>query len=82
MPTYVFVHRLDEHEESPWEEIMSIAEMEKYLEEYPEVRQVFGAPSLGDPHRLSAGKHKPDDAFRDILREMGRKKPRNNINTF
>ena len=62
--------------------MMSIAKMQQYLKENTDVRQVIGAPAMGDPHRLSAGKHKPDDAFRDLLREMGKNKPRNNINTF
>ena len=82
MPTYIFVYKNDENENNQWEEIMSIADMQTYLKDYPEIRQVIGAPSTGDPHKLSAGGHKPDDAFRDLLREMGKNKPRNNINTF
>ncbi|NBR23638.1 MAG: hypothetical protein EBU08_07680 [Micrococcales bacterium] len=39
-----------------------------------------GAPSIGDPIRM--GLKKPDDAFRDKLKDIKRKHYKSNINTF
>lgn len=82
MPTYLFVKRDDQEEENVWEENMTIAQMETYLKENPDVRQVFGAPKVGDSYRMTAGMHKPDQGFRDLLREMKAKNRRSTINTF
>jgi len=66
LPTYRFLNTEtgDEHEE-----FMSISARETYLAEHPELVQMLnGAPAIGDSIRM--GIRKPDDAFRDRLREI------------
>jgi hypothetical protein len=79
MPTYTF--RKKENHKDVWIEQMSMSEREKYLEEHPEVEQIIGNFSIGDPIKL--GLKKPDDGFRDILRRVKEHHPLGrNINTF
>lgn len=64
---------------------MSITERDKYLEDNPDITQlVHGAPSIGDAIRL--GLRKPDNGFRDRLREIKKHHSRgitkSTINTF
>jgi hypothetical protein len=68
MPTYVFRNTETEEE---WEQLMKIAEMEEFLEKNPHIKQVPGFSGIGDAIRM--GKQKPDEGFRDILREMKHK---------
>ena len=82
MPTYLFLNK-DTNEE--YEEFMSISAREIYLAEHPNVTQlVNGAPAIGDSIRL--GLKKPDDGFRDILRNVKKKHSQGfstaNVNTF
>lgn len=82
MPTYLFKD-LNTGEEQ--ELFMSITERDEYLANNPHITQlVHGAPSLGDPIRL--GLKKPDDGFRDRLKEIkkhhSRGMSRSSINTF
>lgn len=82
MPTYLFKD-LNTGEEQ--ELFMSISEREQYLEDNPHMTQlVHGAPALGDPIRL--GLRKPDDGFRDRLREIkkhhSRGMSKSSVNTF
>lgn len=66
MPYYIFLNT-NTGEES--EEFLSISDRTKYLEENPHIVQlVNGAPAIGDSIRL--GQRKPDDAFRDRLKEI------------
>lgn len=68
MPTYRFKNTTtgEEHEE-----FMSISARETYLAEHPElVQTINGAPAIGDSIRM--GLRKPDDAFRDRLKEIKR----------
>jgi hypothetical protein len=82
MPTYLFK---DINTEEEQELFMSITERDKYLEDNPHITQlVHGAPSIGDPIRL--GLRKPDDAFRDRLKDIKKHHSRgitkSSINTF
>lgn len=81
-PTYLFKNiNTDEEQEL----FMSITERDKYLEDNPDITQlVHGAPSIGDSIRL--GLRKPDDGFRDRLREIKKHHSRgitkSTVNTF
>jgi hypothetical protein len=49
--------------------IMSMSEREEYLKNNPHLQQVIhSAPAIGDSIRM--GLKKPDDGFRDRLREI------------
>lgn len=82
MPTYLFMNTKTGE---TFEEFLSITGREEYLASNPDVVQlVNGAPALGDSIRL--GLRKPDDGFRDVLREIKNKHSRglsaSTINTF
>lgn len=82
MPTYLFKD-LNTGEEQ--ELFMSITERGEYLASNPHITQlVHGAPALGDSIRL--GLRKPDDGFRDRLKEIkkhhSRGMTKSSINTF
>lgn len=60
---------------------MKIAERDKFVEENPHLQQqIVGAPALGDPARL--GRLKPDDGFRDVLRNVKHHHKKDSINTW
>lgn len=60
---------------------MKFAEFEQYLKDNPHSKQVFTKfPGIGDSVRL--GKRKPDDGFRDVLRNVQHHHKRNEINTW
>ena len=78
MPTYVFRHK-DTGEE--FSQFMSMSELDTYLKENPHIEQgVAGFSGIGDPIRT--GRQKPDQNFRDLLREMNKKHKGAGINTF
>lgn len=79
MPSYSF-RNLDNNEEFVL--TMSISEKEQYLESNKNIIQIItAAPSLGDPVKL--GIRKPEQGFRDVLREIKKSHPRGGgINTF
>lgn len=65
-PTYLFKDINTNEEEQIF---MTITEREKYIRDNPHMEQmVYGAPAIGDSIRL--GLRKPDDAFRDRLKEI------------
>ena len=66
MPHYRFENLNTSEEEVLF---MSISELEEYLKTNPHIQQLInGAPAIGDSIRL--GLRKPDDAFRDRLKEI------------
>lgn len=66
MPNYTF---LNTETNEYYELYMSVAEREQYVKDNPAMQQVIhSAPALGDSIRL--GLRKPDDGFRDRLREI------------
>lgn len=81
MPTYTFINR-DTGEETT--HYMSISELDKFISQNKHLDQVIGAPAIGDSVRL--GVKKPDNAFRDHLKEIKKKHSRgfskSTINTF
>ena len=78
MPTYTFVNN-DTGEY--FEEFMNMSDLDNYLKTNPNVTQTIGAVNL-----ISGTSKKPDDSFRDILRNIkkGNSKglTRSTINTF
>jgi hypothetical protein len=78
MPTYDFEHKKTKERHT---KMMSYTDKLQYLEDNPDLTSIIlVAPSLGDSHRL--GLKKPTDGFRDVLREVQKAHPINNINTF
>ncbi len=67
MPTYCF--RNNETGEVH-EEIMKMDDREKYLKDHPELTQVLEMPQIVSG---TDGLRKPDDSFRDILRNIDKK---------
>lgn len=74
MPTYIFKKKTSKKQ---WSEMMSIAEMEHYLESNSDVELVPAAPLIAT--RMTK---KPDDGFRDILKNIKKKNPKSTINTW
>ena len=80
MPTYTFRNK---NTEEVFEKFMSISARETYLAENPDIEQlVSGAPMVG----TNSGAMKPDQGFRDVLKEIRSKHDkrytRSTINTF
>jgi hypothetical protein len=78
MPTYTFENT---NTNDLVEVTMKIAELDQFKLDNPHLSQrIVRPPSLGDAHRL--GLKKPDDGFRDVLRNVKHHHKRNNINTW
>ena len=80
MPFYKFLNTKTNKE---FTELMGISEMEGYLRDNPHITQlVNGAPMIVS----GRGMGKPDDSFRDVLREIKKKhskgRTKSTINTF
>jgi hypothetical protein len=57
------------------------SDLEEYLKLNPHIQQIFTKfPGFGDPVRL--GIRKPDDNFRDVLRNVRHHHKKDSINTF
>lgn len=77
MPEYLFKNK-DTQEE--WLEFMGITEADNFLEANPHIeRLVHGCPRIGYRTDVSM---KPDNGFRDVLREVKKKHRGSKINTF
>ena len=77
MPFYEFVDK-DTGEESSG--IMSWDELQQHLSENPNLRQKLATPGFADPHRM--GRIKPDDSFRDLLKETKKAHKGSTVNTY
>jgi hypothetical protein len=78
MPTYDFENSKTEER---FTKLMSYADKLQYLEDNPDIKSIIlSAPSVGDNTR--SGSTKPDNGFRDVLKEVQKAHPINNINTF
>ncbi len=79
MPTYCMYNKITGYEQV---EFMSISEMEHWLENNPDWDVRPSSPMI----HSGAGLTKPDDTFRDILKEIKNKASKgftkSNINTF
>tara|TARA_R100000479_G_C6282252_1_gene163405 strand:- start:26 stop:271 length:246 start_codon:yes stop_codon:yes gene_type:complete len=67
MPTYDFK---DTTTGEVFEKRITIAERDKYLKDNPHMEQVLGMPKIVSG---TDGLRKPDDSFRDILRNIDKK---------
>ena len=80
MPIYTFADTSKEPEEF-MEFTMKIAELDQFKLDNPHLQQIIlRAPSIGDAHRL--GLIKPDDGFRDVLKNVKHHHKKDNINTW
>lgn len=78
MPLYQFINTETGEE---FEKLLSFSSREQYLLDNPHIKQQLTAPNFGDSIRM--GRVKPDEGFRDILRDMKKGSARDNtINTF
>jgi hypothetical protein len=80
MPLYTFRNKETSKE---FDLMLKISERETYLQENPQLEQIItSAPGIGDPVRL--GLKKPDQGFRDVLKNMKSNKAYtgNKINDF
>lgn len=78
MPIYSV---MDEDTEEVFEVNMKFTEFEQYLNDNNNLTQVFiRFPALGDSVRL--GQRKPDDGFRDVLRNVKHHHKKDSINTW
>lgn len=78
MPIYSV---MDTNTEEVFEVNMKFTELEKYLSENSHIKQIFTKfPALGDPMRL--GIRKPEDGFRDVLKNVSSYHKKNVINTW
>jgi hypothetical protein len=60
---------------------MKFSDLEKYLSDNPSHKQIFTRfPGTADPIRM--GIRKPDDGFRDVLRNVQHHHKRNSINDW
>jgi hypothetical protein len=80
-PNYNFINNTTNKE---FVEFMTISEKDTFLKNNPEISQILSSPSIGDSIRL--GLKKPDNAFRDRLREIKKAHSkgltRSTVNTF
>jgi hypothetical protein len=60
---------------------LKYSDLEQYLKDNPTHQQIFTKfPGFGDPVRL--GLRKPDDGFRDVLKNVRHHHKKDSINTF
>lgn len=72
MPTYTLKHKKTGKEITKF---MSISEMIQYEKDHPEFEVQCGTPGIG----YNFNRQKPNDGFRDRLREIKKSYPRNTI---
>jgi hypothetical protein len=78
MPTYTFE---DINTGERQDQFMKISELDTFRDDNPHLKSIItGAPSIGDPIRL--GLKKPDDGFRDVLKNVQHHHKKDNINTW
>jgi hypothetical protein len=80
MPSYSFRNVITDTE---FDLFLSMSDKDKYLEENKGIviQIITKAPGFGDP--VSLGVKKPDQGFRDVLREIKKAHPRGGgVNTF
>ena len=79
MPTYSFQNK-DTGE--VFEKLMSMSELDEFLKENSNIKQLVSSPLISS----GRGMGKPDDGFRDLLKDMKKKHSkgisRSTINTF
>lgn len=84
MPSYTFRDKKGKE----WTEFMSLSEHTQFLKDNPDVVQILQPTPLLDPVGMSLKgvKNKPDEGFRDMLKDMKKKHSqghsKSTINTF
>jgi len=80
LPNYKFKnHQTGE----TWIESMGISDADKFLAECPHIeRLVHGAPMIVTGIHQFGHKKKPDSGFRDVLKNIKKRNPRNTIDTY
>lgn len=73
MPTYTFE---DKETGERIDKVLRISQLDQFKKDNPNLEQVIL------PIGFSAGSVKPDDGFRDILREIKNKHPNSTVDTF
>ena len=73
MPTYTFFNELAGME---YDEVMTIAEMEKFVKDNPHVKRVWHgkAPAMVGDHVMGVGP-KNDSGFNDVMKNIASKHP-------
>lgn len=79
MPTYIIRNNETGVEE---EKFLRIAEMEELLKSNPSLSLVHRDSSAMIVSGVSAGRNKPDDSFRDILRRIKKNNRGSRIDTY
>lgn len=77
MPTYLI---RDKKSQKVEEMFMSISEMEKYLQDNPNKERAPASPPIVSG--VASARMKPDQGFRDVLRNIKHQNPRSNVNTW
>ena len=78
MPVYSMKNTETQEE---FEITLKYTDLEQYLNDNTNIKQIFKRfPGTGDPMRL--GLKKPDDGFRDVLRNVQHHHKKDSINTF
>jgi hypothetical protein len=80
MPTYNFLNK-ETGEEGITENFDTIADGEAFFKANPQLEWLPSSLGIVDPWRAGIGK-KPDAGFRDVLRDIKKRYPRSDINTF
>ena len=79
MPTYNFINKKTGKE---IELTLSMSEREAFIADNTDFEQVIRqAPAFADPTRVGV-RSKPDEGFRDVLKDIKSKHRRSKINTF
>lgn len=77
MPMYSFI---DKNTGKWWEELLKISEMEELLAKNPHIEIYVAGPNYG-PKIISGVPLKPDDGFKDVLKEI-KKKTKGTFDTY
>lgn len=67
MPTYTLY---DSKQDMTYQTIMPYNEMKALIKNNPHISHIMQPPNFADPTRLDATRGKPDEAFRDRLKEI------------
>lgn len=79
LPTYGFKNNETGEE---FEDFMSIAARDKFLQDNPHITQLPCAPAILGRGVEMGNRMKPSEGFREVLKGIARNNPGSNINTF
>jgi hypothetical protein len=79
MPTYDFKNK---ETGEIFTKVMSMSAMDEFMKENPDIERYHSsAPAAVDPTRIG-GTRKPDEGFREVLKNIHSKHKGSNINTW